>query len=153
MAWANGGKKDASLFVGMTSRGWGAKGGSPYGLQRLVWTGKVPFEMHAMRAKSNGFELTFTQPVDKATAGDVASYAMESYTYKLEGRYGGPEADKKPVAIKAAKVSADGKKVMLVIDELRAGYLHELHAKGVKNADGEPLLHDKAFYTLVNIPK
>lgn len=36
---------DGSMFGGMTSRGWSSTGRDPYGLQRLLWTGKVPFEM------------------------------------------------------------------------------------------------------------
>ena len=37
---------DGSLYVGMTNRGWGSVGGKPYGLQRLVYTGVLPFEIH-----------------------------------------------------------------------------------------------------------
>ena len=32
---------DGSLLVGMTNRGWGGRGNSPYGLQRLRWTGET----------------------------------------------------------------------------------------------------------------
>ena len=56
LEWAD----DGSLFVYGTDRGWGARGGHPYALQRLVWTGKTPFEIHEMRAKPDGFEFTFT---------------------------------------------------------------------------------------------
>ena len=34
---------DGSLFVGGTDRGWGARGGKPFSLQRTRWTGKTPF--------------------------------------------------------------------------------------------------------------
>src|SRR5437870_9947199 len=59
---------DGSLVVYGTDRGWGARGGKPFALQRLVWTGAPPFEIHEMRAKPDGFDLTFTEPVDVATA-------------------------------------------------------------------------------------
>ena len=39
-----------------------------------------------------------------------------------------------------------------MVDGLRAGYVHELHAEGVRSAEGAPLLHDEAYYTLVRIP-
>ena len=71
MAWGKGG----TMFAGGSSRGWGG-GRTPYGLSRITWTGQVPFEIHEMRARPNGFELTFTKPVDPATAGDIKSYAM-----------------------------------------------------------------------------
>ena len=70
MVWG----KDSSMFVGMTSRGWGSTGPAPYGLQRLEWTGLMPFEVKSVEARPDGFELTFTKPVDKAIATDPASY-------------------------------------------------------------------------------
>ena len=39
-----------SLFVGGTNRGWGSRGPKPYSLERLDWTGKVPFEVLEMKA-------------------------------------------------------------------------------------------------------
>src|SRR5262249_19015247 len=64
--------KDGSLFAGGSSRGWGG-GARPHGLDRVVWTGKVPFEVHEMHAAPDGFKLTFTQPVDPKTAADPKS--------------------------------------------------------------------------------
>ena len=143
---------DGSLFAGMSDRGWGGVGPEPHGLQRIVWTGAVPFEVHEMRARPDGFELTFTRPVDPESAGDTASYRMQSYTYRLSSSYGGPEDDKLRVAIRSARVAADAMSVRLTVDPLRAGYVHELHLDGVRGGDGEPLLHPEAYYTLVNIP-
>ena len=143
---------DGSLFAGMSARGWGSVGPESHGLQRLVWTGVLPFEVHEMRAQPDGFELTFTKPVDRDSAADAPSYSMESYTYRLSESYGGPEDDKKQVAIVSAHVAADGMSVRLTVDPLRAGYVHELHLDGVRSSDGEPLLHPEAYYTLVNIP-
>ncbi|MEI8379325.1 MAG: hypothetical protein WCJ09_04295 [Planctomycetota bacterium] len=144
---------DGSMFVGGTNRGWGSRGPKPGALERLVWTGKVPFEIHEMRAKPDGFELTFTQPVDPATAGDVKSYTMSSYTYIFQSAYGSPEVDQATPTITSAKVAADGKSVRLVVDGLKAGNIHELTAGGLKSAEGLPLLHKEAFYTLNRIPK
>lgn len=142
-----------AMFVGGTNRGWGSRGNQPYALERLDWSGKVPFEMHEMRAKSDGFELTFTEPVDPAAAGDVQAYSMETYTYIFQSGYGSPEVDFTTPKITAAKVAADGKSVRLTVEGLVAGHIHELHAKGVTSATGLPLLHAEAYYTLNRIPK
>lgn len=144
---------DASLFVGMSSRGWGSIGPDPFGLQRLEWTGEMPFEVHEMRAQPDGFELAFTQSVDRDRAADPASYRMESYSYRLSEEYGGPEDDKLDVVITSAEVSDDGMTVRLRIDPIRAGYVHELHLLGVRSTSGEPLLHPSAYYTLGRIPR
>ena len=61
---------NGTLFVGGTDRGWGARGGRRFALDRVTWTGKVPFEIHEMRAKPDGFELTFTHEIDAITAAD-----------------------------------------------------------------------------------
>jgi hypothetical protein len=143
---------DASLFVYGTDRGWGARGGKQFALQRLVWTGKTPFEIHEMHVKPDGFEFTFTEPVDPRTAGDVASYVAETYTYIYHSTYGSPEVDGTMPVIKSAKVSSDGKSVRLVIDGLIEGHVHEFHLPGIRSAKGEPLLHDAAYYTLNFIP-
>ena len=92
-------------------------------------------------------------PIDKASAADPSSYYMESYTYELNRRYGGPEEDKLVINITAAEVAEDGMSVRLKIDPLRAGYVHELHLTGVRSGNGESLLHEKAYYTLVKIPE
>ncbi len=144
---------DGSLFSGMSNAGWGSRGNSPWGLQRVRWTGKIPFEIQTMRAKPDGFELTFTQPVDAAAAGNIANYAMESYTYRLESRYGGPEDDKENVTIESATVSPDKIKVRLKLKNPRAGYVHELQLKNIKSQNGVEMLHPVGYYTLVNIPK
>jgi len=60
---------DGTLFVGETNRGWASIGGKSVGIERVRYTGKAPFEMLEMNATSDGFKLTFTEPVDAAIAG------------------------------------------------------------------------------------
>ena len=97
---------DGSMFVGMTSRGWGSTGKAAYGLQRLVWTGKVPFEAHRIEARPDGFEITFTEPVDRAAASDPASYEISGFTYKYHHIYGSPTIEQQPSPVTSVVVSA-----------------------------------------------
>jgi hypothetical protein len=143
---------DGSLFVGGTSRGWGSRGTQPFAVERLAWTGKTPFEIHEMRAKPDGFELTFTQPADPKTAGDVKSYAMKTYTYLYRADYGSPEVDETAPKIDKVVPGPGGKSVRLYVGPLQEGHVHELHAVGVRSAKGLPLLHAEAYYTLNYIP-
>jgi hypothetical protein len=140
--------KDGSLFVGGTNRGWGSRGGKPFAVERLVWTGKVPFEIHEMKLKPDGFELTFTKPVDPATAGKIESYAMKTFTYIFQASYGSPEVDATTPKITKVEVGADKKSVRLWVDGLQEGHIHDLTANGVRSAEGQPLLHPQAYYTL-----
>ena len=91
---------DGSLYVGMTNRGWGSLGGKPYGLQRLVYTGVLPFEIHEMKLTKDGFDLTFTKPLDAATAEKLESYSLSVVHALLLGHLrlagGGPQGGEDP---------------------------------------------------------
>ena len=106
-----------------------------------------------LKAKPDGFELTFTKPVDVARAGDVASYRMTNYTLFYSGAYGSDEIQAAPNGIVSAKVASDGLSVRLKVDGLRELYIHELHADGIRSAGGEVLDHADAYYTLNRVPK
>lgn len=143
---------DGSLFVGETNRGWGSAGTTNSGLQQLVWTGKTPMEMKTVRAMPDGFEIEFTLPVDKAKAEDLNSYGGRSFIYKYHPVYGSPPINEEALKIKGVKVSEDLKKVRIVIDNPRQYYVHEINVRGIRSADGVPVLHPFAYYTLNNIP-
>jgi glucose/arabinose dehydrogenase len=141
------------MFVGGTNRGWGSRGSQPYSLDRLDWTGKTPFEVLEMHAKSDGFELTFTEKVDPKTAGDPKSYKVASSTVIYQADYGSPEVDGKQYAITKVDVAADGMSARLFLDKpTTEGHYHEVKMSGVKSASGLPLLHDVGYYTMNYIP-
>ncbi len=140
---------DGSLFVGQTDRGWGSLGRKRYGLQRVVWTGETPFALRTMRARENGFVLSFTADVDAASALDPASYRMTSYTYEHHADYGAPEDD--TLELELVPTLVGPREVHLAVSPLRAGHVHELHAS-VRSAAGEELMHGRAYYTLVEVP-
>jgi azurin len=144
---------DGSLFAGMTSRGWASTGKELYGLQRLVWTGKIPFEMKNVQAWPDGFEIEFTLPVDKESAQNGANYQVNSFTYSYHHQYGSPVKDIEEGDISGIIISEDGKKVRLVLDSLRKGYIYEVKLGGILAENKSKLLHDFAYYTLNNIPK
>ena len=138
---------NGSLFVGGTNRGWGSVGNRPFAIERLDWTGKMPFEILAIRLQDDGFEFEFTQPIDPETATDPALYQLETYTYEYRSQYGSPEVDHTRPTIRSASVSDDRRKVRLVIDGLQRGHVHQFLCEQIKNASGQPLLHPQAYYT------
>ncbi len=149
LAWGN----DNSLYVGMTSRGWASTGEKEYGLQRLVWNGKTPFEMKAIRAVPDGFEIEYTQPVDSGSASDLNAYQITGFTYSYHKGYGSPIIQQKKCPVVKTELSADGRKVRLYVQGLRRGFVHEVKAGGVKSKEGKPLLHNVGYYTLNNMPE
>lgn len=144
---------DGSMFVGMTNRGWGSAGTKDEGIQRLLWTGKIPFEMKTVKAKPDGFEIEFTKPVDPKTFLKTVAVEAKSFIYKYHPVYGSPPINSEELKIKGLKISEDGKTVRFVISNLRKKYLHELKLMNVVSADGQALLHETTFYTLNEIPE
>lgn len=150
MAYGN----DGALYVGETNRGWGSAGTTTSGLQKLVWSGKVPLEMKTVKAMPDGFEIEFTKPVERKSAEDLISYAGRSFIYKYHSVYGSPTVNDEPLKIRGVKVSEDNLRVRVVIDNLRQYYLHELIVSGIRAQDnGAGVLHPVAYYTLNNIPE
>lgn len=149
MAWS----PDGSLFVGETNRGWGSAGEANEGLQRLVWSGRVPFEMRTVRATPDGFTVEFTLPVDKKSAEDLSAYEVESFIYKYQPVYGSPPVNSQRSNVVGVQVSDDGLSARIVLDSLRQNYIHRLTLKGLRSKDNfYSLVHPTAYYTLNNIP-
>ncbi|MGL4632280.1 MAG: hypothetical protein ACRCVT_13845 [Leadbetterella sp.] len=142
-----------SLYVGETNRGWGSAGETNQGIQRLIWNGKVPFEMLDCKAKSDGFEITFTHPIDRRTAQNLGSYSIKSFTYKHHAVYGSPPVNEQKLKVKGIQLSEDAKTLRLVIDGLRKEYIHELNLTGIRSKENAwSLVHPTVYYTLNQIP-
>jgi cytochrome c551/c552 len=149
MAWA----PDGSLFVGETNRGWGSAGDANEGLERLVWTGEVPFEIRTVKAMPDGFEVEFTKPADRKSLEDLASYSVSTFIYKYHPVYGSPPVDNQQATVKGVKVSPDNTKVRIVVEGLKQYYIHHLYLDGVRDENTSySLVHPSAYYTLNNIP-
>lgn len=144
---------DGSLFVGGTNRGWGSRGTKPFSLERVVWTGKTPFEIQKINVKPDGFEFTFTKPVDRKTATNPASYRVSTYTYIYQASYGSPEIDHTTPKITRIACDKTGKKVRVYLAKLQEGHVHEFHLDGVRSQENALLLHQEAYYTLNYIPE
>jgi hypothetical protein len=139
---------DGSLFAGQTDRGWGSLGGKPYGLQRLVYTGKLPFEIHRIELMKSGFLLHFTKPVDETSLAGAEGVTVGSYTYVYHLAYGCPETDRRAEKVESALLSPNGKMLYLQVPDLHRGRVYEIRADGLRTAAGDKLLHPEAYYTL-----
>lgn len=145
--------EDGSLFAGETARGWGSVGPSQQGLERLAWTGEMPFEIKEVHAQPDGFVLTFTSPVDRVTAEKPESYSIAGFTYLYHKTYGSAPVNRLGCPVRQVIVAPDGLSVRLASACLREGYIHEIKVPGVRSANGgETLVHPTAYYTLNQIP-
>ena len=151
---------DGNLYVGGCQRTWVAVAPHEAALERVSFNGKIPFAVKEVHARPDGFELTFTQPVNAATAADVDGYDVSQYSYKFHASYGSPEFDHDgkansatPIKITKVEVAADRLKVRLLVEGWKAGYVTAVRAADVRDATGQKLWHDTFWYTLNRIPK
>lgn len=153
---------DGKLYVGgcQAPVSWKAVAPLDFALERISYTGKLPFEVKEVHALRDGFELTFTQPVETQAAANPDSYDVTQYGYKYHSKYGSPEIDHEGkenaatvIKVAGATVSPDKLKVRLQLAGLKPGYVTMVRSLDVKNATGESLVNDTFWYTLNHIPK
>ncbi|HET6251795.1 MAG TPA: DUF6797 domain-containing protein [Tepidisphaeraceae bacterium] len=117
---------DGQLYVAGL-QGWQTTAGHDGCFQRVRYTGKTVRDVIAMHVKKDEIDLTFSVPLDAKSAGDADNYSADWWNYQWTARYGSDEYNvsdpkkkgREPVEIKAAKLSADGRTVALLIPGLK----------------------------------
>ena len=143
---------EGSLWVGQTGRGWRSRGGKEFGLERIKYDGKtIPFEMHRVELQKDGFKITFTQPVDPATAAKADSYVVEHWEYQYHGQYGSPKVNLERVTPEV-KVADDGMSVELKVP-LKIKTVYRFTLNGVNAKSGGSIVNNTAWYTLNRVHK
>ena len=151
LAWG----PDGALYVGMIGNpgNWGQVGKFWYGLQRLKYNGRSTFEMLAVRAKTNGMEIEFTEPLRDGDGWDPKQFLVKQWWYKPTINYGGPKMDEEELVVKSASVSADRKKVFLELSGMKPEHVVYIRLRNLPLSDlGHELWTTETWYTLNAIP-
>ncbi|MFI5455399.1 MAG: DUF6797 domain-containing protein [Isosphaerales bacterium] len=110
--------KDGQLYAcGMVA--WASDRAAPGGMYRIRATDKRMFVPTGLHATKNGLKITFTEPLDRATASDPSHYSVETWALKRTESYGSKHYNQKQLRITAASLSADGRTVTLTLPEIR----------------------------------
>jgi azurin/sugar phosphate isomerase/epimerase len=130
--------RDGQLYVsGMN--GWGSYTVADGCLQRVRFTGGSVQYPIAVQTRDNGVLLTFSEPLDRAVAGDAARHFAQCWNYRYSSAYGSPEFSLKYpqtaghdlLEIASAHVLADGRTLFLEIPQLQpANQIHLRVASG-----------------------
>ncbi|MFO0796323.1 MAG: hypothetical protein U0804_02535 [Gemmataceae bacterium] len=144
--------KGGNLICGGTNRGWPVRGIKPFALERLDWSGKLPFEIQRITAEPTGFKVAFTKAVDAATGGDPKSYRVSTFTHPYHRGYGGPEIERTTPRVERVTLAPDGLSASLALDTLTRGHVYEFDLAALRARDNDTLLHRNAYYTLNEIP-
>jgi len=133
---------DGHLYVAGL-KGWQSNAARITGLDRVRYTGKPVHMPSGLRVDKAGLHLTFTQPLDAASAADPENYAIRRWNYRRTSAYGSPTfkvsdpnaRGNEEVNVTAAKLSADKRTVTLTIEDLRP--CHQQHIRfNITAADG-----------------
>ncbi len=150
--WAS----DSSLMVGGVGNpgNWSHAGRSWFGLQRLKYNNTCTFEMLSVSARSNGFEITFTEEIADGQNFTKEDILFQQWYYKPTAEYGGPKLDLETLDIKNVYLADDRKSVFIELDGLKEN--HVVYVRIVRPFISE-LNHElwttEAWYTLNKIPK
>jgi len=144
-------KQDGQLYL-CGLYGWGTKRKAPGGFYRVRYTGApvhVPNELHVTK---EGVSITFTQPLNRASAENAKNYYARRWNYKWTSQYGSDLYQRngaqgtENMRIRSAKLLADGRTVVLDIEDMAEVMQMQTGFK-IKAADGTPLEHE-IFHTV-----
>ena len=141
-----------NLLTGGTNRGWPVRGRKPFALERIDWTGKMPFEIKQVSITPEGFSITFTKPVNRSSGMDPTNYRLSTFTHIYHGGYGGPEVDQTVPVVQSVNLSKDGMEARIEVSEITPGHVYEFDLGTLHDAGSEALLHRHAYYTVNEIP-
>jgi glucose/arabinose dehydrogenase len=131
--------KDGSLFIGRTKLSWAGN----RGIQRVIWDGKVDFDVQSVTLTKEGFRLSFTKPVK-----DLSSLKINHYHFTYHQAYGSPRIDETAAVIQNIKLSSDGKVAHISIENMLEGKVYDFFMDKIKSSDGEKLNGKRMCYTL-----
>lgn len=141
---------DGSLYLGQTNHGWPGD----RGIQRIRYKTGIPLDIMSMKLTQTGFTLTFTQPLDEATALDLKNYRFRSYFYEYHRAYGSPQMDIQQVSVSSVKLSEDRKTVTLTLQDLKPKRIYELILGNLSDSTRQKKLMNKMIcYTLNRLVK
>lgn len=144
--------RDGQLYLcGMFA--WAGNATQPGGFYRLRYTGKPLHLPVALRARATGVQVTFSAPLDRATATDPARYEVRAWGLKRTANYGSDHINERALPVTAVRLCADNRTVFLTIPGLAPTWGMSIRAS-LKGAGGEavPLLIHNTIHAFPNKP-
>lgn len=150
--------RDGQLYLcGM--RGWQTDGARDGTLVRVRYTGKPLYMPTNAHVVPGGIELSFSQPLDPATAEDTGSYGVEQWNYLWSEQYGSPEFSaiepkrqgRDELNVVSAELRPDRKTVRLSLPEIAPVMQMQIRID-LDAADGTNI-NDTIWLTINRVPR
>ena len=140
---------DGSLWIGQNDHGWLGD----EGIQRLIYTGKIPTDVLKMSLTDKGFNIMYTKEMDVLAAENPDNFNFKRYYYKYHRSYGSPQTDVQEVNIKSISYEPESNITKVELDTLKPGYVYDLEINNLQASDGDVLVNNHIFYTLNRLRK
>ena len=114
LAWG----RDGNLYMaGLGAGGDFGHHGQCCGLQRLSYNGKTTLDIVSVKAKANGMEISFTEPLRAGDGLYTSDYSVQQFWYETADDVpeGGVKNDIENLSVRSVNLSPDRKKVFLHI--------------------------------------
>lgn len=144
---------DGALYVGEVGMvgGWSWKE-NQYGLEKIRYNGQSTFEMLAIRAMPDGFEIELTEAISPEDL-NPSLLELQQWRYEPTPAYGGPKLDLTQLAVERIVRSDDGKKIQVTVPGLKEGHVVYFKLReDLRSQNGNLLWSSEAWYTLNHIP-
>ena len=150
-------KQDGQLYICGLSE-WQSNAAKITGFDRVRFTGKTVYSVRGLKAVKGGVELTFTQPLDRATATDAQNVSGKRWNYARTANYGSPEFSVEDPAkrgrdnlnVTATKLSPDGRTLTVEIADFKP-VMQQTIKFNLKAADGTAIAQE-VMHTVHAIP-
>ena len=146
---------DDAFYIGMIGNpgNWGQQDKLWYGLQRMKYNGASTFEMLAVRAKANGVEIEFTEPLRDGDGWATNHYQVNQWYYQPTVQYGGPKLGEQSLPVESASVSPDRKRVFLEIPGIKNNHVVHIRLNNLPLSElGHEIWTTETWYTMNAIP-
>lgn len=145
---------DGALYIGGVGMvgGWSWKE-KQYGLQKIKYNGKAVFEMLAVHAQPDGFDIELTEPIADSIRIATDDLLLEQWWYLPTADYGGPKKDLEKLKVADLNISPDRKHINITLPGLKAKRVVYIRLpEELKSSGGRSLWSGETWYTLNKIP-
>ena len=108
------------------------------GLYRIRYTGQPLNLPISMSAFAVGMELTFSDPLDEASATAIKNYTINTWDLKRSRRYGSKRYNTQELKIDKVSLSDDGKTIFIHLPNIETTWIMEILYE-LKSRDGESI--------------
>ena len=126
---------DGQLYLcGMFA--WAGNAIQPGGFYRIRATGRPMHVPVGLRVTTRGLSLTFTSPLDRGAAAQIANFGVKTWSLKRTANYGSQHHDERSLEITKVTLSEDGKTVSIELPKIEPTWCMEIKFT-LKSATGD----------------